>query len=350
MAIESAQKYRQLLFLQPFISLCILLCIGVDGHAASFSTPQECIQHLILTGPDTMTMGEARAACNTTTAKPDDKQAIVQKSDGPVEGRLKVDKTNLRKPFTLMSHKNNYILFAAYNFQGWDITPYAVAYGQDGLEIDNAEVQFQLSIKTPLAVELFDQHLDIFAGYTARSFWQVFNKDASSPFRETNHEPEIWLQERPQDRTIFGFKNTVNAIGFNHMSNGQGGSLSRSWNRIYGFSSLERGNLAIILRPWIRIAEDVEEDDNPDITDYYGHGELWLSYKHNRHTFSFMTRNNLESGFSRGAVSLDWSFPLFGYPYLKGYIQYFTGYGESLIDYNKYVNRIGIGLQFTDFL
>ena len=345
------KKHPKLLFLFPGLSLLsICMWISVEANAASFTTQQECIQHLILTGPDTMTMGEARATCSTTLANPADNDTVVQKDDGPVEGRLKVEKTNIRKPFTLMSHKNNYILLAAYNFQGWDISPYAVAYNQDDLDIDNTEVQFQLSIKTPLAVELFDQHLDIFAGYTARSFWQLYNKDASSPFRETNHEPEIWLQERPQNRTIFGFRNAVNGIGLNHMSNGQGGYLSRSWNRIYAFTSFERGDLAIILKPWIRIEEDLADDDNPDITDYYGHGELWLSYKHNRHTFSLMTRNNLESGFSRGAVSLDWSFPLFAYPYLKGYLQYFTGYGESLIDYDRYVNRIGIGLQFTDFL
>ncbi len=66
--------------------------------------------------------------------------------------------------------------------------------------------------------------------------------------------------------------------------------------------------------------------------------------------FSLMTRNNLESGFSRGAVELGWSFPLFKYPYLKGYLQYFSGYGESLIDYDRYVNTIGVGLVFTDIL
>ena len=63
-----------------------------------------------------------------------------------------------------------------------------------------------------------------------------------------------------------------------------------------------------------------------------------------------MSRNNLESGFDRGAVEAGWSFPLGNYPYLKGYIQYFYGYGESLIDYDRRVNRIGIGISLNDWL
>ena len=63
-----------------------------------------------------------------------------------------------------------------------------------------------------------------------------------------------------------------------------------------------------------------------------------------------MLRNQLESGFKRGAVELGWSFPVFDYPYLKGYVQYFYGYGESLIDYDRKVNRIGVGISVTDWI
>ncbi len=63
-----------------------------------------------------------------------------------------------------------------------------------------------------------------------------------------------------------------------------------------------------------------------------------------------MTRNQVESGFDEGALELSWSFPVFDYPYLKGYIQYFHGYGESLVDYDRRVNRIGIGIALTDWL
>ena len=103
-------------------------------------------------------------------------------------------------------------------------------------------------------------------------------------------------------------------------------------------------------KPWYRIPEEASDDDNPDITDYMGHGELSAAYKWDKHVFSAMSRNNIESGFSKGAVELAWSFPLGDWPYLKGYLHWYSGYGESLIDYNSHVNTIGIGISLTDWL
>ena len=236
----------------------------------------------------------------------------------------------------------------AYNSDGYNSELFQDQFDDPTLEFDDTEVQFQFSIKVPLAVDLFDT-FDVYAAYTNRSFWQLYNSDLSAPFRETNHEPEAWVQFTP-GWEILGFRNSANAFGFVHQSNGRGGVLSRSWNRVYANFVFQRGNFALGFKPWIRISEDAEDDDNPDITDYLGHYELRAGYKWGEHVFSAMSRNNLESGFDRGAVELGWSFPLWNYPYLKGYIQYFRGYGESLIDYDQRVNRIGIGISLTDWL
>ena len=247
-----------------------------------------------------------------------------------------------------MAHNSNYLLAGAHNFHGWNSKVYDDIIKED-ISFDNTEIQFQLSIKTPLAIDLFDKKIDIFAAYTVRSFWQAYNSNISSPFRETNHQPEIWVQTE-HDWEFLGFKNSANILGIAHQSNGQAAKLSRSWNRVYAGILLEKENFAIFLKPWFRITEDESSDDNPDITDYLGHGEIHLAYKKEDHVFKVMSRNNLESGFSQGAVEIGWSFPLFHYDYVKGYIQYFSGYGESLIDYNNYVNRIGFGLLLTDIL
>jgi phospholipase A1 len=247
-----------------------------------------------------------------------------------------------------MAHRPNYFLPGVYNDDGYSSEPYQQQFGDPSLQFDDFEAQFQISLKVPLGVGLF-KAFDVYAAYTNRSFWQVYNSEISSPFRDTNHEPEAWLQFAPE-REFFGFKNLTSSIGIVHQSNGRGGVLSRSWNRAYANFVFDRGNFAFGIKPWFRISEDADDDDNPDITDYLGHYELRVGYKRDNHVFSVMSRNNIESGFSGGAVELGWSFPLWKYPYLKGYIQYFRGYGESLIDYNQRVNRNGIGISLTDWL
>jgi phospholipase A1 len=310
---------------------------------------EECLLKKIRLARDSMTIGALRLECekeiHAGTFVPDSDR----KSKAPlVTERIQEDKEHVLQPFTLMAHKPNYILFGVYNGDGYDPEHFQNQFDDPSFSLNDVEAQFQLSIKFPLLVDILDT-FDIYAAYTNRSFWQVYNDKESSPFRETNHEPEAWVQFHPQWE-LFGFTNAWNSFGIVHQSNGRGGDLSRSWNRIFGWFTVERGSLAMSIKPWIRISEDYDDDDNPDITDYLGHGEFYASYKWRQNVFSLMSRNNLESGFSKGAVELSWSFPLPKWPYLKGYVHYFNGYGESLIDYNQHVNSIGIGLSLTDWL
>jgi phospholipase A1 len=276
-------------------------------------------------------------------------EEAVSEEKGLVDKRLEADRVNVLRAYTLMPHKPNYILLASYNSSGYNPDLFREQYNNSSIELDDTEAKFQLSIKMPLAVGLFEDKMDIFAAYTNRSFWQVYNDDISSPFRETNHEPEAWFQFR-NDWQFFGIKNRVNSFGFVHQSNGQGGVLSRSWNRLYANFLFEYKDLVFGIKPWYRIQEDADDDDNPDITDFMGHFEMTGAYKWKDHTFSLMLRNNLESGFEKGTVQATWSFPLWNYPYLKGYVQWFNGYGESMIDYNQHSNSIGIGFALSDFL
>jgi len=307
---------------------------------------EACLTVMLQQSSDSTTVGEIRARCaeqlQADNLAEEDSEPVV------VIDRLTEDKENILQPFTLMAHKPNYFLAAAYNSKGYDPELFQQQYRDPSLKYDDTEAQFQISLKVPLWVNLFEK-VDIYAAYTNRSFWQVYNTELSAPFRETNHEPEVWAQFEPSWE-ILGFRNLANAVGIVHQSNGQGGVLSRSWNRVFANFVFVRGNFAFGFKPWIRISEDASDDDNPDITDYLGHFEFRAGYKFNDQVFSFMTRNYLESGFDRGALEFAWSFPLWKYPYLKGYIQYFNGYGESLIDYNRRVNRIGIGIALTDWL
>ncbi|HEY5776230.1 MAG TPA: phospholipase A [Xanthomonadales bacterium] len=308
---------------------------------------ESCMTELLLRSSDSTTVGELRSRCTEWMQA---EKAMAQDESPPVVvvDRLKEDRENVLQPFTLMAHKPNYFLAGAYNSKGYDPSLFRVQYRDPSIDFDKTEAQFQISLKVPLGVNVFNR-FDIYAAYTNRSFWQFYNNNISRPFRETNHEPEVWAQFTPSWE-ILGFRNIANSIGVVHQSNGQGGVLSRSWNRVFANFVFARGNFAFEFKPWIRISEDASNDDNPDITDYLGHYEIRAGYKWNEQVFSLMSRNNLESGFDRGAVELGWSFPLWNYPYLKGYVQYFRGYGESLIDYNRHVNRIGIGISLIDWL
>jgi phospholipase A1 len=346
--MKGRKTSKKLFYRQCFASLAVSLSLAVMmvlPNSAFATTLYECMNTVMRTADPNTTIAELQLQCEKMIA-----EGTIPTEDGKkmavVEDRMHQDRQHILQPFTLMAHKPNYLLFAAYNNNGNDSTLWQ--------EIDpdrdwkDTEAQFQLSMKFPLLVNLWDNTFDVYAAYTNRSFWQIYDGD-SAPFRETNHEPEVWVQFHP-DWELWGFKNTWNSFGLNHQSNGRASELSRSWNRLFAWFTVERGNLAMSIKPWYRIPESDSDDDNPDITDYLGHYELSAAYKWKEHVFSVMSRNNLESGFSKGAVEVSWSFPLWNWPYLKGYVNYFTGYGRSLIEYDQYANTIGIGISLTDWL
>lgn len=266
---------------------------------------------------------------------------LAQSNPSPLDRLLAIEKENRYKPFTLAPHKPNYIMPYTYN----TVPNQAPFDPVTDYELEKEEVKFQFSIKFAMADHLFGEGGSLYFAYTNTSFWQAYNSSASSPFRETNHEPEILLM-LPNDWQLGGFKNRFNVIGIVHQSNGQNGSLSRSWNRIYADFFFEHGNFYFSIKPWLRI-DDKQTDDNPDIERFLGHGEFRAVYATGRHTASFMLRNNLRTD-NYGAIELNYSYPMSRRA--KWFIQYFEGYGESLIDYNARTQRFGIGIALTDWL
>lgn len=247
-------------------------------------------------------------------------------------------------PYTLTLNRPAYFIVGR-QFTAPNRALFESAYGGDIPPLDQVEAKFQISLKAPLMLNVLGTPVDILAGYTNRSFWQMFNKQVSSPFRETNHEPEIWARWRTE-LPFMGGQFRAFSVGFNHQSNGQAGPLSRSWNRVFAETLWESRPVALNLRLWHRISETPEKDDNPDIVDYLGRMELTAIYSAGAHEFSAMARRNFST--HKGAWQVDWSFPL--YKNLRGYVQWFEGYGESLIDYNYRVRSLGMGVQLGAWL
>lgn len=328
----------------------VLMAATVANAADVTALDEACVLDLVQRAEASMTMAEVRRQCTPKASATTPIEAAAPTAEvSKVEQRLAYEHQAGASPFSILSHRPNYFLFGAFNAEGWDPTLFQEQTGDPDLAFDDYEGQFQISLKVPLATGLLGKRLDLYGAYTNRSFWQMYNSENSRPFRETNHEPEIWAQFR-NDWQIWGLENSLNTVGFVHQSNGRSGVLSRSWNRVYATFLFERGNWAFAFKPWVWLSSDKDDSDNPDIDDYMGHGEFRAVYGRNGHVLSTMLRNQLESGFDRGAVELSWSFPVFDYPYLKGYVQYFYGYGESLIDYDRKVNRIGLGISISDWL
>jgi phospholipase A1 len=212
------------------------------------------------------------------------------------------------------------------------------------LELQETEAKFQVSFKFLVASLDEDQRLTLWGAYTQQSHWQVYSPQTSRPFRETNYEPELFLAWRP-DREVFGLHWRLLTFGLNHQSNGRQEPLSRSWNRFVLQAGFERGNFVLLLRPWVRAHETGREDDNPDIEEYLGYGDVVATYKVGQHTLSAQGR--LNPGTGHGAVQTTWSFPL--QRRLKGYLQVFSGYGESLVDYNWRQTTVGLGICLADW-
>jgi phospholipase A1 len=214
------------------------------------------------------------------------------------------------------------------------------------LDLTSVEAKFQLSFKTKFAENLFGDNGDLWGGYTQSSRWQVYNGEESRPFRETNYEPEVMLVFH-NNYSIGGWKGRMAGIGINHQSNGRSDPLSRSWNRVVLNVGLDRENWAFVVRPWWRIPEG-HDDDNPDIEDFVGRGDAMLVYSNNGHEFSVLGRHSLRGGDdSHGALQLDWGFPIDRT--LRGHIQLFHGYGESLIDYNHKATYVGLGISLLEW-
>ncbi|WP_412972501.1 phospholipase A [Glaciecola sp. MF2-115] len=265
-----------------------------------------------------------------------------------LDKRVKSVKESNVNPFSISQYRQNYLLPATYIKAP---NPISV----DGLTeetIDKFEAKYQISVNMPLYLQ-DDDASGVFFGMTLVSFWQVYNDETSKPFRENNYEPEVYYQWQT-DWDILGYRFNQFNIGLNHQSNGQSGLKSRSWNRIYATAIFSDINSFYYVKTWVRLPEedkafelDPTGDDNPDITDYIGRAEFGYGFDFGKVNILAKITNNLSFDKNRGSIELNLTYPINKrYDWL---LQYFNGYGDSLIDYNRHQQRIGLGIQLKLF-
>jgi len=229
------------------------------------------------------------------------------------------------------------------------------------LDYEKNEVRIQLSVRTKVAQGLLtgNQTLkrdSIWFGYSQQSNWQIFSGDLSRPFRTTDHEPEATYIYPTDFQFPLGWRLRYTGLSLVHQSNGQPLPLSRSWNRNVLMAGMERGNqFRVDAKWWKRVNEGADNDDNPDIIDKIGRAEVaafWTPDASN--TYGVTLRHSLRSD-ANGSLRLEWLKQLStsGLPgsqdALRFHTQLFSGYGDSLVDYNRRRTVLSIGLSLVDW-
>lgn len=267
----------------------------------------------------------------------------------PLSLSYDLDKNSERGTWTVRPYRPTYVLPVFYTFDpNLDpSTPSQETESFSSNDIRNTELKFQLSLKTKVAEDLFDTSADLWFGYTQESHWQVYNEDNSRPFRATDYQPEIFLTQPVTADLPFGGRLRMLGAGAIHHSNGQDDPLSRSWNRAYLMAGAEWGKLSIVPRLWARVnSESSSSEDNPDIEDYMGYGDIKFLYDlPDQQSLSGTLRYNPST--NKGAAQVDYIYPLS--ENVNGFVQVFQGYGESIIDYNHENTSIGFGIVLNDW-
>jgi phospholipase A1 len=228
------------------------------------------------------------------------------------------------------------------------------------INYNNTETRLQLSMRTKVAQGLFTQSESgrkdsLWFAYSQQSYWQLFSSNISRPFRTTDHEPELVYIYPTDAKLPFNWRLRYSGVGLVHQSNGQSLPLSRSWNRVYLSAGAELDNRWLAqARVWQRLSENAALDDNPGIEDTIGRGELKTLWNVDQQNSLGLTWLHSLRRDGNGSARLEWLRTIGsrddgGRSNLRLHTQLFSGYGDSLIDYNRKRTVFSVGLSLLDF-
>lgn len=240
------------------------ISLAALGSAAKAAPPQRCTglrddaqrlacydaQH----GRKRLQATERGAQSVTTPAQTPAAGSGTQPPPGRLSQEWDLDSARRGKLFRLRPYHPNYLLPVRFS-DNPNRSPLSPASGHQVTKpapYQSVEAKFQLSFKFKAAQNLIGHNGDLWFGYTQQSSWQVYNSALSSPFRETDYQPEAVFTWRTGGEA-FGWHWRLVNLGVVHESNGQSLPLSRSWNRVYVMFGFEHGDWTVLVRPWYRL-------------------------------------------------------------------------------------------------
>ena len=269
----------------------------------------------------------------------------LSKTTSPVEERALKEKEIPPNFFTITFYKPTYILPYYYTRSPYDQVYVGNTPNND--PINRSEIKYQLSLKVPVLKNILQRPSNLYLAYTQLSYWQAYNNTAF--FRQTDYEPELFLANEVNMATpIRGWTINFLNIGAVHQSNGFGSAMERSWNRIYLEAISSGDNWMFSIKPWLVIHDSTYNRYNPNMANYLGYAQVLVAYKYNNQVFSVQAHNLIIGGGRHATAEFTWSFPITSY--LNGYLDLFSGYGQSLIEYNHRTNSAGIGIALSNWI
>ena len=202
----------------------------------------------------------------------------------------------------------------------------------------NSDVKFQISIAQKLTRSVLPWHTYIFLMYTQKTFWNVFEK--SLPMHDLNFNPGLGWSKPFFNKDRYVGKLT---LLLEHESNGRDSIQSRSWNRISIGGSVP-------IDPWIMVHGKVwipiiDGQNNRDILNYCGIYQTGVEIATLDRKFiwdiTFVKRKGWNLNFNT-IFEFSWRFHKKSNQYF--FLQYYNGYGESLLDYNQFHSRLRAGI------
>ncbi len=212
----------------------------------------------------------------------------------------------------------------------------------------NSDVKFQISFRQRLTKSILPFHSYLFLSYSQKAMWNIFEE--SLPFHDLNFNPGIGVQG-----PIFHSGRLIgNAlIMLEHESNGRDGEASRSWNKIsFAGSAYINRNLMVHGKVWIPI---IDGQQNKDILKYSGIFQTGAQFVSENKRWvadvTFVKRQGWNMNFN---TIVNVGFRIFERDNQFLMLHFYDGYGENMLDYNKYHCRLRLGLLirpsfFSDF-
>lgn len=190
---------------------------------------------------------------------------------------------------------------------------------------------------------------DLYLSYSQTSLWDLHQ--LSKPFTDSSYRPRFFYANYDLTRLLNGRIRIGIESGFGHESNGKDGEESRSFNMLYARPTVTVGDpdgLRFYAAPLIHNYR--ADGDNPDLKDYRGYVDWVLGFG-SKGGLDFWTTLRKGTRGNYGSAELNASYPLakLSGGGLTGWLmlQYFGGYGESLLNYQYKLDsqlRLGIAI------